>query len=634
MPGAAAPLPARAHWPVVVLAAAAALIAILAHAHLFPDYSWNRDEPVYLWHMEVLRDGRLTAPDGGHPDLFLPWLSTHADGELFTQYTLGWPLVLLAARTLTGTATTALPVGAALAVAGTYALTFELTRRRRVAVLSAGLLVASPIVAIQGGVYLSYLFTLGIGLLAGTLLCSGARLGRPARHVAAGALLGLIFLTRPYDALLWAGAFGIGLLLTRPDARRATLRALAVAGAAALPFIAGALLYNRRLTGELLTFPVTAKDPLDGFGFGPRRLAPGFEPVDYTVGRALRSTAKNGVVLPWFLVGGYLTVVVAAIGAWRRRHDGPARVLLLVAAAFPVGYFVFWGTFLSSLASRISGPIYLVPLFPVVCALAALALDDWWSRRRALAIGTLVALGLATLPGAITRFQDNREISVQQAPWRTSVDDVREPAVVFVANTGSLLYANPFASNPPDLDGPVLYASAGSPSMLDLIDEQPARTPYLQQPSVPAPDLGPREDPLDLDVTVTPITVVRGEVLRLTVTVSPTGAEPIELSASTGADEVRRRVSPTGGPVTVELLVGGDRDGALAPGERGSLVVVLGTEDGPRVRRITPYRVVDGVVEAVTPVGGERELIYPGGKREWRHAIDITELQVALAPAG
>jgi hypothetical protein len=643
MPGAAARRPARSHWPAAVLAVIAAAIAVLAHLHLFPAYSWNRDEPVYLWHMEVLRAGRLTAGDGGHPGLFLPWLSGHADGELFTQYTIGWPAVLLAARLVTGTAAAALPLAAALAVTGTYALAFELTARRRVATLAGGLFVASPIVAIQGGVYLSYLFTLGVGLIAGALLLSGVRRDRPGRHLVAGGLFGLVFLTRPYDALLWAAAFALGLVLARPDARRATVRALGLSAVAAAPFVVLALLYNRRITGELLTFPVTAKDPLDGFGFGDRRLAPGFEAVDYTPWRALRATAKNGVLLPWFLVGGYLGVVAAAAGLWIRRREPATRVLLLVAAVFPLGYFVFWGTFLSSLASRISGPIYLVPLYAVVCTLAAMAIDHWWSSRRSVAVATLVVLGLATLPGAITRFDVNREISLQQQPWRTSVEGIPEPALVFVADTSThLLYTNPFASNPPDLDGEVLYAVAGRPEMLDLIAEHPDRSPFLQQGSVSPQDLGPLESPRQLDVDVDPIRIVRGRELRVSVTVAPPPGEPVvDLRVSSGGHEVRRTVTADRGPVTVDVALGGSGPGSLPVDRHGLLTVTIGygsTEAAARergdVRRLTPYRVGAEILEVVTPLLGQRSTAITDQRREWRHERDLTALEVTVATAG
>ena len=192
-----------------MLAVAAALVALWARHHLFPAYSWNRDEPVYLWHVDTLRAGHLTPTDGGHPSLFQPWLSARGDGVFFTQYTLGWPLVLLAAAVVTGTAGNALLLGAALAVVGIYALGMELWHDRRVAtVAGARSWWPRPSSPSRAASYLSYLFTLGLGLLFGAALLSGIRRQRMGLLLVAGALLGWIFLTRPYDAVLWGVAFG------------------------------------------------------------------------------------------------------------------------------------------------------------------------------------------------------------------------------------------------------------------------------------------------------------------------------------------------------------------------------------------------------------------------------------------
>jgi hypothetical protein len=642
-PAGAADPSLRSHWPAAVLAIVAGLVAIWAHHHLFPALSWNRDEPVYLWNGEVLRHGQLTATDGGHPDLFLPWLSATRDGFMFTQYTLGWPVVLLVARLLTGTAASALPVGAALAVIGTYALAFELTQRHRIAILAGSLLVASPILAVQGGVYLSYLFTLGIGLSAGALLLSGVRRHRPARHVAAGALLGWIFLTRPYDALLWGGAFGLGLLITETVRRRDVLRALVIAALSAVPFLLVALLYNRHVTGELLTFPITAADPLDGFGFGTRRLMPGFETVDYSLGKAVRASVKNAFLLPWFLVGGYLGSVVALAGLWLRRRDPLARYLLLVAAVFPVGYFVFWGTHLSSVASRISGPIYLVPLYAVIAILAAVAIDHWWSRRPAGAVAVLVVLAVATVPGAVTRFGVNREISEQQEAWRESVQDLPAGSLVFVDDTGRyLLFTNPFSSNGPGLDGDVLYATSGTPSMLDLIAERPERTPYLQEASVAAPELGPREDPHDLAVTLTPIEVERGEALVLSIAVSPLpGVDSIDVVVDTGVERRETTIDAADVSLPIRVVVGGGGHGSLIAGERGEITVTARYDTGgdaappPPVRRVTPYRLDGTVLKLVTPWVAQRYEEIEEDDFQWRHVAVLPELSIEVsAPTG
>ena len=98
-----------------------------------------------------------------------------------------------------------------------------------------------------------------------------------------------------------------------------------------VPLVVVTLLYNRHVTGELLTFPITVADPRDGFGFGTRRLMPGFHTVDYTLLTAVRSTVKNGLLLPWFLVGGYLGAVVAMAGLWLRRREPIAAYAVFIA---------------------------------------------------------------------------------------------------------------------------------------------------------------------------------------------------------------------------------------------------------------------------------------------------------------
>jgi hypothetical protein len=294
------------------------------------------------------------------------------------------------------------------------------------------------------------------------------------------------------------------------------------------------------------------------------------------------------------------------------------------------------------LASRISGPIYFVPLYAVVCILAAFALDRWWIERPALAKRALVLLAVATLPGAITRFDANRDVSIEQEPWRKSVDVLPVDSIVFVQDTGPyLLYLNPFSSNSPDLDGDPLYAAAGSPSMLDLIAERPDRTAFVQEASVPAPELGPREDPFDLDVTVRPIVVQRGTVLDLTVTVTPPeGMDVVHVTVSTDHDSVRRTVRVAGTSATLDVSLGGTGAGALVVGDRGNVTVGAGygrSEDEARrlavVRRVTPYRMDGNTLEVLTPAAAQRNLRLDEDTRQWRHVPVLTELVLSLTPS-
>ncbi|MEX2292551.1 MAG: hypothetical protein WD691_02085 [Acidimicrobiales bacterium] len=624
----------RYHWPVMVLAVMAALVAAWARHHLYPAFSWNRDEPVYLWHVEALRAGQLTPTDAGFPDLFQPWLSARGNGVFFTQYTLGWPLVLLAAVVLTGSAANALLLGATLAVLGTYAITIELYDDRRIALGASALMVASPILAIQGGVYLSYLFTLGLGLLFGSLLLRGIRLERALPLVGAGILIGWIFMTRPYDAVLWTAAFA-GYAAVRERGRWPRLaRLLSLCCAGAIPIVIATLAYNHHVTGGWFSFPITSADPMDTFGFGQKRLMPTFEVVDYDVTTALRATAKNALLLPWFLFGGYLGLVLAGTGLWHRRRDSSSLALVLVGAVFTVGYFVFWGNHLSSLASRISGPIYLIPVYPVVCILMSAAIAHLWTRRR-VAYAVLVVLTVGTLPGAISRFEVNREISLQQTSWQTSTEGLTGRSIVFVADTSPyLLYLNPFSSNNADLDGTILYAADNGPAMLDLIAASPDRRPYLQQASVPSEDIGPREHPLDLDVRLVPITIERGASIDITITVSrERSARDEVLHVDTGASEIRAPLDgPTSRVVTrVVTLVPPGGSGGLVAADRGTLSITVGGTT-PRERVDLTYRVTDTVIEVMVPAATyEWRLV--GTERLRRRTLTLADLVVTVSPS-
>lgn len=637
MPDDVPPLSWRAHWPALVVALVGGAVALWAKAVLFPELSWNRDEPVYLWQMEVLRDGRLAAPDGGFPRLFLPWLSAARGGELFGQYTPGWPVALLLARVLTGTATAALPAAAALCAGGTYALAYELLRRRDVATLAAALMVASPIFALQGGVHLAYLFSLGLGLLASAAVLSGVRRRLTGRLVLGGGLLGWVFLTRPFDALVWGGVLALHVLWLERARWRPALAQLVGVGAAAVPFVVAGLLYNRRLSGSPFELPMSVKDPLDAFGFGSRRLAPSFRPVDYDLGSALRSTAKNAFFFPWFLAGTYVGVLAAAVAVvrwWRR----PSTWLLLgIGVAFPLAYFPFWGTYLSSLASRISGPIYLVPLYAPVCILVAALLVEWRARRPRWAAGLAVLLVIATVPAAWDRFTLNRDISRSQAPWRDSLAAVEDPSIVLVADSTYVLYANPFGANRPDLSGPRLFAVPEGPEVLELIARHPDRAVYLQAATVAAPELGPREDPVRFDVEVSPATVARGEDLALVPALRLPEGSVVTLSVDAGAGALSWTGAPSELPDRIRLGDGEPEGLRLEP--QGTIELTLawgpaGPPPTPGLRATLLYRQVDGVVEVLTPALWHRWGAPTGTEAEWRHTRPPSEVELIISGAG
>ncbi|MEX1007228.1 MAG: hypothetical protein WD271_05220 [Acidimicrobiia bacterium] len=510
------------NWPVLALGAAAMVIAIVARHVIYPSFSWNRDELTYLWQTDALRGGHIFTTGGGAPQFYWPWLAGLRGDVFFPQYTVGWPLVLLVVDVIFGSPELALALGAALAVLGTYAFARALTDDRQLALVSGTLMLASPIVVIQGGVYLAYLFSLGLGLFFGAALLTGLRRESRWLLLGAGVILGWVLLTRPYDAVLWGGPLFAYAVFISWRKWGALWRAACWVAIGFVPFVAFTLLYNRRVTGSFTQFPITAKDPLDTFGFGPRRLMPIGQIFDYSIGRAARSVAHNLRTAPAFLVGGWLGAAAAVAGLWLRRRERSTLALLALAAAFPVGYFFFWGNLLSGRAASLSSPIYYVPLYAPACIFVATTVIAAWHRRRGLAVVLCAVVAVATIPYLVSKIGTNHKISAAQQAWKGATRSIQGRAAVIVEHSGPyLMHLNPYSQNVPDLDGKILYAVDSAAANLDLIAAHPDRTPYLERTSDPAFDdpVSYHDAPLPR-VSLIPLRVLRGKTVTLRVRVS------------------------------------------------------------------------------------------------------------------
>ncbi len=508
--------------PIFGLVAIAIAVSFIVRHEIYPAFSVNRDEPIYLWQAQALRSGHFFTSDGGAPSFFQPWLTGHADAGFFSQYTLGWPVLLAAAGIVFGSPGLALAFAAALAVVGVYLLAREITKDRTIAIVAAAVMTLSPIMVIQSGLFLAYIFTVGLGSLFGAALLAGVRTRRPWLLVAAGLLLGSIFITRPYDAILWALPFvGYLVMLHRREWRR--LVGPAAWGALGFaPLLLVTLAYNRHITGSFTSFPITAADPLDKFGFGIRRIMPKWTPVDFTIARAFRGTARNLFFLPQFLLGSFVALALALGATWFGRRRPTTWLLLALIVVWPIGYFVFWGIYLSGAKASLSGPLYYIPIYAPLAILIAIALTAIWRRRPAYGIAVVVAMVLATAPFLVQKLDANRETSVAQARWRASAATIPDHSLVFVEPSGPyLVQLNPFSVNPTDLDGRLLYAADRGPDNLTLLEHRPGRVPFLQT-KLPVPDGSGSPS----TITVTKLHVVHASTIAFHVRITNPTSEP------------------------------------------------------------------------------------------------------------
>ena len=294
-----------------------------------------------------------------------------------------------------------------------------LTDDRTLALVAATLMLASPIIVIQGGVYLAYLFSLGLGLFFGAALLAGlrrqsrgcsscpactARVDPSDSSVRRGALGAPLFGTRPFISWrkwgrVWRAACWVGRRVRFPSSCSPSSTTIG----------------SRAVSPQ---FPITAKDPLDTFGFGARRLMPIGQIFDYTIGRAVRRP-DNIRSLPPFLVAGWL----GAVGAIVRRlapEAGPqharaarARNLVPSRATSSSGETCSQvAPQLSRARSTISRSTYRPASSSRPCSLRHGATGGASRSRCAL------VLAVATIPYLVFDDRSNHKISTAQEPWK------------------------------------------------------------------------------------------------------------------------------------------------------------------------------------------------------------------------
>jgi hypothetical protein len=427
----------------------------------------------------------------------------------------------------------------------------------------------------------------------------------------------------------------------------AVLRRILVVGAGALPLVVITLLYNREVTGALTQFPITAADPLDQFGLGIRRIMPGFPKANYTLWEATKSTAKNMLVVPLFLVGSYLGLGPAIAGWWARRREATTWLLVAIGLAFPAGYFWFWGMDVSGTTAPLSGPIYLIPAYAPLCVLMAVGVVPLLAEHRRVTMVGAVVLAIVTAGVATNRFAVNRRLSVVQEPWRTSIDrlDVADDdALVFVADTQRyLLYLNPFSANSPELDEGVLFAVDKGGANLAVIDAYPDRVPYLQQATLTAGEMLPKQRPATPEVDLIPLRVERGARLRveLGLTRSTSARTVVACVAGTRDDGCERLARGEGATTEWVFAPVGDRSApdALAVGNGfGTITIAVGAgrsaasaaaEFTMRVK--IPYRARPDGLTVLLPARLEVRRELENGNPYWRYARELPLSLVASA---
>ncbi len=495
----------RPRWVVAALAVFTAVFIYTVGETVFPYYTSNHDEAVYLQQAAMLLEGKLRL----YPsvaDVFQPWFFIVDGDSLYPKYTPVTAAVF-AVGMLLGSARLALAIVAAGAVALTYAVVAEVFDRET-GVVAALFLVLSPLFVVEASVFLPYVPAFCLNLLFAWAYLRADRTGDVRFAALAGGAIGISFWARPYTAVLFAAPFIIHALWTlrglnrRPLVRQTTTALLGLGG------VGLALAYNTVMTGDPLVFPYQVFAPQDGPGFGHRRIL-GYE-RNYTVALALEANARNLLTYATrWAVGGPLGSLLALGGlgvvirrARRRPHP---RVLVLagIALTIALGNLYFWGTLnvLGDLSDTTDGLIsFLGPYYHVGLLLPTVAFGAVGARalgrtlrstlagldsRRLRAGGLAVVVACMLVATGVTAgalgapLTDNFRVTEQyETAYEPFEEQDFEEAVVFLPDPYGEWLNHPFQPlrNDPGFDGDAVYALENRP--FAVVDAFPNRTYY------------------------------------------------------------------------------------------------------------------------------------------------------------
>jgi len=679
------------------LALAAGLAVWVLSTELFPYHSLNHDEGVYLQQAAMLLEGKLFLRPPVE-DLMRPWFFVDGERGLYPKYA-PVPAAMFALGMAAGGARLALVAVGAGVVALTVAVATE-AFDRPTGLLAGAFVLASPLFLLDASVFLPYAPTAMLNLLfawaylradrlagapsppaaeggssperSGAAAHAGLRerlaaaapanfrerlaaaapadlrerLAVPDRAVLgwaglSGAAVGLAFFARPFTAVLFAAPFVAHACWTLVRSRGATLARLAPTAALGLAGVGATLAYNAVVTGSPLLFPYEAFAPLDGLGFGQRRIL-GHE-MAYTPELAVRANARVVALLftEW-VAGGLLGTALAAVGLGavaRRRPDPRQAALAGTFLTVVAGNVYFWGN--ANVLGDVDvagdglvaalGPYYHFDLLAPTGAFAAVGALFLARRLRAeladradprvaragLAVAVVVAtvaVGGATATDLDGRVEENLETTRTYEDAYAPFDGgpPRNSVVLLPDPYGDWL-AHPFQHlrNDPGYDGRAVYAIDDRP--FDVVDAFPDRRAYRYVYRGPwAPYAGSPEA-----ARLQRVRETAGERVRLSTTLGvPGGPESVTVRASTDEGAVDLVASNVSESLSVGLVanetavrVTGDLravDGRTvgldgADTVRLTVFVDYGAAGGFSYRLATPVDPGEGTVRALTP---------------------------------
>jgi hypothetical protein len=467
-------------WLIRIVPVSLALVMVAVWAlRAFPN---SGDEYNYLFQAATLEAGRLWNPIPQASDLFAFVHTFMQDGKWVSQYAPGWSAVLAAGHLL------GLPYWSINPLLGIVLLSaacaVALRRAGMVAATSTGLLLGLTIFFLfNAASYFAHIYA----ALFGLVFCAAAETyrhrPRPIPAVIAGAAIGALALSRPFDAALFCLPYLVAILWRLTWAH---LRFAAFGLVSLLPLLGAAMLYNAAITGDPLL-------PVTNWGYPALKLGL-FDAVhEGGTPMPLAERLQQALSRVYLLAEWTSPIFLILFGSsfahlWRRRRLVPADFVIFV---FVLAYITYPGY-----GGVQYGPRYYFEAYPLMAITCGTALASWLAvdaedRASRFAVA-LLALHLLVAVAAMAPFmRAMHRIVDERMDLYDLVDEqnVSNAVVVVTMPTGSLDPMGPkdLTRNGIDVSGPVIYALARDNAVARLRTLYPTRQLFIYRRDIDAP---------------------------------------------------------------------------------------------------------------------------------------------------
>lgn len=348
------------------LALVAVILIILLVNLVYHQTPITDDESTYDLQARILLKGKLYAPPPPVEKSFDTYFII-TKGKYTGKYTLGHPL-LLAGGMLLGSSYFFPVVLSGALVLIIYQISLFLYNDRRLALLSAFLLLISPFYLFTSSTRLSHsttAFFLGVFMLLFLKITSDNLKNKTLflYSFLAGVCAGFAFNVRPLTAIGFLFSFAIILLVRLLQRKPKSLVTLLGMVLGFLPVLAFTLWYNKEITGSWLEFPFHYYNPQERLGFGAM-LKEGH--YVHTPVKSIINLTVSAIRMNAFLLGFPISLLFVLLMFFVRQLKTTDKLCLAIIATYCIVYAFYYSPGVSD-----TGPIYYYELIIPLILLSA-----------------------------------------------------------------------------------------------------------------------------------------------------------------------------------------------------------------------------------------------------------------------